>query len=58
MPESGGADTGVGKMAAAPDSCVAQAMSSWNVLGSTRVCPDRQSLWDVFKVSSYKISLL
>lgn len=53
VPESGGADTGVGKMAAASETRVAQAMSLWDVLGSMDVHQGRQSLWGVLKVSSY-----
>lgn len=57
VPESGGADTGVGKMAAAQDS------RAWprpcHVGGAgLHTCALWGSHWGVYKVSSYKISLL
>lgn len=55
MPESGGTDRG-GEDGSCPGStCLAQAMSLWEVLGSTLWADGH---WGVLKVSSYKIRLL
>lgn len=60
VPESGGADVGGGKDDSSPGlMCLAQAMSSVRGVG-LHACASwgSQSTWGVFKVSSYKISLL
>ena len=58
MPESGGADAGVGKMAAAQGSHAwPRPCPLWEVLGSTHVHRGAVSHCGVFKVSSYNISL-
>lgn len=58
VPESGGADRD-GEDGSLPRlTCLAEAMFSWEVLGSMHVHCGADSHWDVFKVGSYKISLL
>lgn len=58
VPESGGADTGMGKTAASQDSVLGLRHV---FVGGARIHASAwwaDSHWDVFKVASYKISLL